>query len=174
MDDDLKLLDSFERIYQVIKQEVNNLQEVKLVYVEMIRRWEKEIKSYARILEEISLPSRLILEHILELKQKSGQMAVEAESINQGFAPINYVGVEEFGVVKISTGSIELLWRDADYNYLLYPNKAELRTIDEKAVISLSFSHSFSPKHLQKFAGGLNSPQLLYIHPTLQKFMEQE
>ncbi|NLM21362.1 MAG: hypothetical protein GX207_06390 [Peptococcaceae bacterium] len=174
MDHDLKLLDSFERIYQVINREVNNLQEVKLVYVEMIRQWEKEIRSYARILEDISLPSRLILEHILDLKLKSGQMAVEAESINQGFAPINYVGVEEFGVIKISTGSIELIWRDADYNYLLYPNKAELRTIDEKAVIRLSFSYSFGQKHLQKFAGVLSSPQLLYIHPTLEKFTEQE
>ncbi|NLO96885.1 MAG: hypothetical protein GX091_02215 [Peptococcaceae bacterium] len=174
MDYDPKLLDSFERLFKVIDQEVNNFKKVKLVYIEMIRQWEKEIRSYARMIEDISLPSRLILEHILELKQNSGQMAVEAENINQGFASINNVEVEEFGVIKISTGSIKLLWRDADYNYLLYPDKAELRTLDEKTVIRLFFSHNFGQQHIQRFAGILTSPKLLYIHPDLKKFMEQK
>ncbi len=74
--DDQILLDSFERIFRVIENETRNLKDVKSIHTERLREWEKEIRAYARILEEISLPARLIIEHILELKHKSGQMAV--------------------------------------------------------------------------------------------------
>lgn len=173
-DEDSKLLDSFERIYQTIDQEVNQLQETKSVYIHKIRQWKDEIRGYARILEELSLPARLILEHILELKQKEGQMAVAAESISQGFASVNDLWVEEFGVIRISTGTIELSWRDADYNYLLYPDKVELRTTDEKAVIKLFFSYNFGQQFLRKFSEVTSSPKLLYIHPDLQKYLQQD
>ncbi|NLI93654.1 MAG: hypothetical protein GX434_16120 [Peptococcaceae bacterium] len=171
--EDLILLESFERIFQVIQNEVVNLRDTKSIHAERVRQWEKEIRAYARILEDISLPARMILEHILELKYKSGQMAVEAENINQGFSQINDVQVEEFGIIKISTGNIQLSWRDEFYNYLLYPDKVELRTLDEKSLIKLFFSHNFGRQDVHKFSEIAESPKLLYLHPTLQKFIEK-
>ncbi len=173
-DDDQKLLNSFEHIFQVLNEEVNSLNEIKSIHVQRIRQWENEIRAYARILEDISLPSRFILEHILELRDKSGQMAVEAENITQGFSVINDVEVKKFGVIWISLGTIELSWRDEDYNYLLYPDKVELRTIDEKAMIKFFFPYNFSQQYVQKFSEIISSPKLLYIHPVLQKYLETE
>jgi len=172
-EEDLILLESFERIFQVIQKEVLNLKDIKSIYAERVRQWEKEIRAYARILEDISLPARLILEHILELKYISGQMAVEAENINQGFSQINDVQVEEFGVIKIATGNIQLNWRDGIYNYLLYPDKVELRTVDEKSTIKLFFSHNFGRQDIYQFSAVAESPKLLYLHPTLQKYIDK-
>lgn len=171
--EDQIVLESFERIFRVIENEAKNLKDVKSIHSERVRQWEKEIRAYARILEDISLPARLILEHILELKFKSGQMAVEAENIIQGFSNINDISVEEFGVIQISTGNIQLSWRDEIYNYLLYPDKVELRTIDEKSTIKLFFSHIFGRQDVHKFSSVTASPKLLYLHPVLKKYIDK-
>lgn len=173
LDNDHILLDSFERIFRVLDQEAGKLKEVKSIHAERVRQWEREIRTYARILEDISLPARFILEHILELKHKAGQMAVEAENIIQGFSTISNVVVEEFGVIKISTGNIQLTWRDEFYNYLLYPDKVELRTIDEKTTIKLFFSQTFGRQDVLKFSAITASPKLLYLHPALQRYMDK-
>jgi len=174
LNNDHILLDSFERIYRVINQEAENLKDIKSIHVEMVRQWERDIRAYARILEDISLPARLILEHILELKHKAGQMSVESESVNQGFSMINEVGVEEFSVIKISIGTIELSWRDQEYNYLLYPDKVELRTVDEKAMIRFFFSHNFGRQFIHRFSEVINSSKMLYIHPVLEKYIKDD
>jgi hypothetical protein len=171
--DDQKLLTSFERIYQIFLQEVKNLQEVKSIHVEKIKQLKSEIRSYSRILEDISLPARLIVEHILELKHKSGQVALEAENVSQGFSAINSLAVEEFGVICISIGTIELTWRDEDYNYFLYPDKVELRKKDEKTLVKFFFSQDFGLQHVKKFSKILDCPQLFYIHPELRKYLEK-
>lgn len=172
LENDQLLLDSFERIFCLLDQEADALKEIKSVHAERIRQWGKEIRAYARILEEISLPARFILEHILEIKHKSGQMAVEADNIKQGFSAITEVSVEEFGVIKIRTGNIQLSWRDDTYNYLVYPDNVELRTLDEKATIKLFFSHTFGSQDVQKFAALTESSRLLYLHPALEKYLD--
>ncbi len=171
--EDQILLDSFERIFGVIEDEARNLKDIKSIHAERVRQWEKEIRAYARILEDISLPARLIIEHILELKYKSGQMAVEAENIDQGFSAINDIRVEEFGVIQILTGNIKLSWRDEIYNYLFYPDKVELRTVDEKSTIKLFFSHTFGRQDIHKFSDIITSSKLLYLHPVLQRFINK-
>ncbi|WP_368294423.1 hypothetical protein [Dehalobacter sp. TBBPA1] len=169
---DQVLLESFERIYCLLEKETQNLTEIKSAYAEKIRQWEDEIKAYAMMIEEISLPARFILEHILSLKFKSGQMAVEAENITQGFSGIGDIIVEKFGIIRISTGNLQLSWRDELYNYLFYPDKVELRTNDERTTIKLFFSQQFDGKDIQRFSAVTESRQLLYIHPALKKYLE--
>lgn len=171
--DDQILLDSFERLFCVLEEESRNLKNIKSIHAERIRLWEKEIRAYARIFEDISVPARLIIEHILELKNKSGLMAVESQNISQSLSIINDVRVEEFGVITIFTGNLKLSWRDDFYNYLLYPDKVELRTVDEKTAIKLFFSHVFGEQDVHKFSAVTSSKQLLYIHPILQKYIDK-
>lgn len=168
--DDEKILASFERLFCALENESKNLKDIRSIHVEKIRELEQEIRAYARIFEDISLPARLILEHILELKHKGGQMALEAENITQYFSTITDVRVEEFGIIKIYTGSVQLSWRDEFYNYLLYPDKVELRTIDEKTAIKLFFSHAFGSQGIQRFNELKTSKQLLYLHPVLENY----
>ena len=173
LNDDQALLNSFERLFCVLEDESRNLKNIKSIHAERIRLWEKEIRAYARIFEDISLPARFILEHILELKHKGGLMAVEAENISQSLSNINDVRVEEFGVITIFTGNLRLSWRDNFYNYLLYPDKVELRTLDEKTAIKLFFSHVFGEQDVHRFSAVTSSEQLLYIHPVLQKLIDK-
>ena len=174
LDDDQVLLDSFERLFCVLEEESKKLKSIKSIHAQRIRLWEQEIRAYARIFEDISLPARLILEHVLVLKYKGGQMAVEAENISQSLSIINDVKVEEFGVITINTGNLQLSWRDNINNYLLYPDKVELRTSDEKTAIKLFFSHVFGEQEVHKFSEVTSSNQLLYIHPVLQKYIDKD
>lgn len=170
--DDQEILASYERLFCALENESRILKDIRSIHAEIIRQMGQEIRSYARIFEEISLPARFILEHILELKHKGGQMALEAENISQHFSAITEVRVEEFGIIKISTGSVQLSWRDEFYNYLLYPDKVELRTTDEKTAIKLFFSHAFGSQGIQKFRNLNTSSRLLYLHPVLQNYTD--
>lgn len=172
--DDEILLESFERIFRILADESKTLKDVKSIHCERIRQWDKEIRAYARILEDISLPARLIVEHVLELKYKAGLMAVEAENITQDFSAIGDVRVEEFGVIRISNGNLQLTWRDELYNYFLYPDKVELRTVDEKTTIKLFFSQVFGSQDVHKFSAITDSPKLMYIHPDLLKYIDED
>ncbi|NLP43258.1 MAG: hypothetical protein GX351_01390 [Peptococcaceae bacterium] len=170
---DQKLLDSFERIFKVLKNESENLKDIKSVHIEKIRQLENEVRTQARIIEEISLPARLILEHILELKYKSGQIAIESEYINQSFSNIYDVKIEQFGLIIISTGDLELCWKDNKYNYLIYPDKVEIRNADEKSTIKLFFSRNFGRQIIYKFSAIIESSQLHYLHPTLKNYIDE-
>jgi len=169
---DQRLLESFERIFKVLKSEVENLKDLKSIHIELIKQLEAEVRTQARIIEEISLPARLILEHILELKHKSGQIAIETEYITQSFSSIFDVRIEQFGLIIISIGDLQLSWRDNNYNYLLYPDKVEIRNVDEKSTIKLFFSRDFGKQIINKFSAIINSPQLHYLHPSLKDFID--
>lgn len=172
--DDNIILESLEKIYRVLENEIRQLQDIKSIHVLKIIEWGKEIRAYARIFEDISLPARMIIEHILELKFKAGQMAIETDNVTHNFSAIEDISIEEFGVIKISTGELHISWHDEDYNYLLYPDKVELRTADEKMIIKLFFSYNFSRQILQNFSQILHDPKVIYIHPNLKQYIDKE
>jgi len=170
---DQRLLESFERIFKVLKNEEEKLKDIKSIHIEKIKQLESEVRTQARIVEEISLPARLILEHILELKYKSGQIAVESEYITANFSSMFDVKVEQFGLIIVSVGDLRLCWRDSNYNYLIYPDKVEIRKFDEKFSIKLFFSRDFGKQIINKFSDIINSPQLHYLHPSLQEYINK-
>lgn len=170
--EDELLLESLERIYRVLELETAQLKEIKSIHVEKIIEIEDEIRAYARIIEEISVPARMILEHVLVLKDKSGQMAVESSNINHNFSEIRNIKIDKFGLINIKTGGLELSWRDIDFNYYFYPDKVELRSKDEKSSIKLFFSLNFGRQTVKKFADIKKDQGVIYIHPMLNQIIE--
>jgi len=162
-------MESIENIYIAIEGEKNKLNSIKSIHVQKINELEEEIRSYARIFEDISLAARLIIEHILEMKSKKGLIAIEAESISQNYSSIRGLELEEFGLIKVSLGDLVLTWRDQDNNYLFYPDKVELRSIDEKKSIKIFFSLEFGTQVLGKFPVLADQPNIMYFHPSLIK-----
>ncbi|MDR1319945.1 MAG: hypothetical protein LBK56_00740 [Gracilibacteraceae bacterium] len=164
---DERLLEALERIYSCLTAEIENLRDIKVVTLENLREMARETRGYARLLEETSLSGRLIVEYALELKRSDGQIAVETDTVRQGFCPIRRVYIEEFGVVRLEIGDLCLTWRDGAYKYLFYPDKVEMRSQDEKTAVKLFFSRPFDRRFLGERGEILSCPRALYLHPEI-------
>lgn len=79
------------------------------------------------------------------------------------------ITVEEWGNIRLSLGSIELSWRDAEYQYMFYPDKVILRPNDlSKGEIYLYFSYAFKYSDLLKqYQDVASDPQTCYWHEDL-------
>ena len=171
-EDDL-ILECLENIHIVLEQSLKRMEKLRSVEVFQLENWAEELRSLRRVFEEISYPARLILEHIMHLRQKNGQIALEAEHISQSFSAIGTFKVEQFGIIKLRLGELEISWRDESYTYYLYPDKVELRAIDEKSAIKLFFSLGFSRQLVEKFPELARSPNVVYIHPQLEQWLKK-
>jgi hypothetical protein len=123
-----------------------------------------------RLLEEISLPCRFILEHFSTFMGKPDQtigFSFGTLEVGRGF--LNDFSIDEWGNVFLIIGSIRLGWRDADYQYLFYPDKVILRSFDRiKPEIHLFFNFAFKySKLIPAFSEVATNEQTLYWHPDL-------
>lgn len=172
-EEDSVLLECLEDVYLTFEKALKKAKMVRSIHVQKFERLLVELRSERRIFEDISIPARLIVEQLLESQFKVGQVAFEAERFNQGFTSVAFVKVKEFGMVCVKLGELEISWRDKDCSYYLYPDKVELRATDEKSAIKLFFSISFNRQTLERFPEILTSPNVVYIHPQLEKWMRK-
>jgi hypothetical protein len=161
------LLSSLEKIAGVMNQELHCLQNVNSVHLRQISAWADEIRAYIRVFEDISLPARLAVEHILDLKYNDGLLGVETEIVKQERTVVDSIQVHEFGVIHLSVGNMQMSWKDSDYNYYFYPDIVELRTADEKSLIKFFFSRNFPQQTQKQFEALKDFPQVVYVHPEL-------
>lgn len=173
MREDDELLECLEDIHFCFLEALKRVQKVRSVHVLQLEKWAEDLRSQRRIFEDISIPARLIIEHILESQFKGGKVAVEAEHIKQSYTSIGSVKVEEFGIIKVVLGEAEISWRDENYSYYFYPDKIELRAVDEKSAIKLFFTLAFGRQMVEKFPEILRSPNIAYIHPQLEKWLKK-
>jgi len=173
MRDDELILECLEDVHYHLETALQRVKKARSIHVRQLEQLCEELRSQRRLLEDISFPARLIVEHLLECQSKGGQVAVEAGQIAQSFTLVSAVKIEEFGLIKAGLGKLELSWRDGDYTYYLYPDKVELRAADEKSAIKLFFSLAFSLQEVERFPELLRSPNLVYIHPQLEKWLRK-
>lgn len=172
-EEDELLLDCLEDVYRAVEEPLKRVQRVRSIHVMKLEQWVDELRSQRRMFEEISLPTRLIVEHLLELQHKKGQVALETERINQPLTSVSSVNVEEFGIVKLILGELEIDWRDSNYSYYFYPDKVELRALDEKSAIKLFFSLAFGQQTFGNYPELLTLTNVSYIHPQLEKWLKE-
>jgi hypothetical protein len=146
---DALVMESLEDIYHFIENERRKMGKDAFVHALLLERMAQNLLSQCRMFEEISYPARLIVEHLIDTQIKLGMAALESERVVQNFAMIQYVKVEEFGLIKVGLGHLKFVWRDGDYQYYLYPDKAELRALDEKTAVKLFFSQPVRPAWAQ-------------------------
>lgn len=171
MRNDLLTLECVEELYYQIELILKRLGKNKSVHTIKLEQLAEDLKSQRRVLEDISYPARLIVEHLYEIQSKSGQVAVETDQIHQTYALVNSIKVEEFGIITIGLGQLEISWRDSMYSYYLYPDKVELRAMDEKSSVKLFFSQVFYSQAVERFPEILKDPKIVYIHPQLEKWL---
>ncbi|MCO5386763.1 hypothetical protein [Desulfosporosinus sp.] len=172
-EEDSILLECLEDVYHTFEKALKKANQVRSIHVQKFEQLLVEIRSERRIFEDISIPARLIVEQLLESQFRVGQVAIEAERLKQTFASVAYVKVEEFGKIYIKIGELEVSWRDGNYSYYLYPDKVELRATDEKSSIKLFFSIAFNRQSVERFPEILISPNVVYIHPQLEKWIRK-
>ncbi|MDR3602719.1 MAG: hypothetical protein P4L49_19950 [Desulfosporosinus sp.] len=170
-EEDAILLECLEDVYHTFEKALKKAQKVRSIHVRKFERLLDELLSERRIFEDISIPARLIVEQLLESQFKVGQVALEAEYLKQPFTGVESVKVEEFGIIRVKLGEVEISWRDGNYSYYFYPDKVELRAADEKSAIKLLFSIAFNRQTLERFPEILTSPRVVYIHPQLEKWI---
>ncbi|TGE32362.1 hypothetical protein [Desulfosporosinus sp. Sb-LF] len=173
-EEDAVLLECLEDVYYAFEKALKKAQKVRSIHVQKFERLFDELRSQRRVFEDISIPARLIVEQLLESQFRVGQVALEAEYLRQPFTGVEAVKVEEFGIIRVKLGEAEISWRDGNYYYYLYPDKVELRAMDEKSAIKLLFSISFNRQTLERFPEILASPNVVYIHPQLEKWIRKE
>ncbi|MHB1651202.1 MAG: hypothetical protein ACYCVD_01840 [Desulfitobacteriaceae bacterium] len=170
--DDL-VLECLEDVHYFVEEALKRVNKVRTVQITELEHILEELRSQRRTIEEISHPARLIVEQLLEAQLKSWQVALETEHFNQAYSSVRNVKVEEFGLIRVRLGDLEISWRDRDYLYYFYPDKVELRAVDEKSAIKLFFSLAFSLQAVEKFPEILSSPNVIYVHPQLEKWLKK-
>ncbi len=132
---------------------------------------EEKITTERRLLEEVSLPCRFILEHFTTFMGKSDHTVGFSlgQQFELGRGTINDFCIQEWGNVCLMIGNFRLCWRDQDYQYLFYLDKVILRSVDRsKPEIHLLFNFAFKySKILTEFQDVAADPHTLYCYPDL-------
>ena len=170
-EEDAILLECLEDVYHTFEKALKKAQQVHSVHVRKFEQILDELRSERRVFEDISIPARLIVEQLLESQFRVGQVALETEYLRHPFTEVQAVKVQEFGIIRVKLGEVEITWRDGNYSYYLYPDKVELRAKDEKSAIKLFFSISFNYQTLERFPEIKKSPNVIYIHPQLETWL---
>jgi len=169
---DNKLLEVYEDLSRTFRHVKESLAEIPSQYpgLERWTRFEIKLTTERRLIEEISLPCRFILEHFTSFMGKPDHtLGYRVGQFQVGRGLLSDFCIEEWGNVKLNLGNVELTWRDEDYRYFFYPDKVILRPCERtKPEIHLYFSFSFKYSHLlEMYLDVKEHPQVEYWHNDL-------
>ncbi|MBE6112047.1 MAG: hypothetical protein E7195_03350 [Peptococcaceae bacterium] len=132
----------------------------------------EKIATERRLQEEISLPCRFLLEHFsLFLGKWDYSIGCKYGLVQCGRGMLSDIKIGEWGNVSLIIDGLEVNWRDADYDYMFYPDKVILRPKSVgKNDIYLYFSYAFKYGNvLSRFSDVANDPQTIYWHQELNQ-----
>jgi hypothetical protein len=128
------------------------------------------VASERRLLEEISLPCRLVLEHFTSFTDQPDRSIGVRYGLSQ-YSNASYQGfrINEWGHVTLKLGNYQITWRDDEYEYMFYSDKIILRAYDiQKPEICFSFNFSLKySKVLEDFLDVTKHVQTGYYQPDL-------
>ena len=128
------------------------------------------IDSERRLIEEVSPPCRLIIEHFSTFLDHPDR-GVTLRYGQFQYSGGSYLGysINEWGHVTLNIGNSCITWHDEEYQYMFYADRVVLRAFDlQKPEISLEFLFSFRySKLLDEFKDVPGHPQTAYYQPDL-------
>lgn len=134
------------------------------------RQIEDMVASERRLVEEISPPCRLILEHFSTfLDQPDRSIAIRFGQCRYSNSAYLGFSINEWGHVTLKIGNCCITWRDDEYQYMFYADKVVLRAYDiQKPEIAISFNFSLKySKLLEEFQDVPGHRQTAYCQPDL-------
>jgi hypothetical protein len=165
----LEIYEDLTRNHWLAKEKLNKYNQ-NCPQISRFLLFEEKLATERRLIEEISLPCRLILEHLTTFEGNLEQtIGYKIGNYQAGRALLNSFQIKEWGNIVLNLGHVQLTWRDEEYKYLFYPDKVVLRAFDiNKPEIHLNFSFYFKYSHvLEKFQDVKEHPQVEYWHEDL-------
>ncbi len=170
---DIKILENLEKLEQYsLKIKEDFKEEIKdQLHETLLENSIKKIRTSRRAIEELSLPSRMMLEHFSYfLGDYTHSMGYKVGQFLDGRAVLVDFEVQEWGNIILNLGNVTLKWRDEDYKYLFYPDKVMIKSKNRSnpdIFLSFSFSFKYTKVHL-RYKDIENDPQVEYWHEDLE------
>ena len=128
------------------------------------------VDSERRLIEEVSPPCRLIIEHFSTFLDQPDR-GVALSYGQSRYAEGAYLGysINEWGHVTLKIGNCHITWHDEEYQYMFYADRVVLRALDiQKPEISLAFRFPLKySKLLDEFGDVPGHPRTAYYQPDL-------
>ena len=174
LDSDAKVLllcEDLQKILKNFKDSAPLADEGDLPLKKRLDFLEKMVASEQRLIEDIGLPGRYIVEHFtIILNEMSYSMGFKYRQIQSGRGPLTEISVGEWGTILVKIGNMEISWRDQDVQYMFYPDQVVVRPKDsaeDEITFFFSYSFKYAPGQLKKFQAVKDDPQTAYWHESL-------
>lgn len=132
---------------------------------------DKAIVSERRLIEDISLPGRFIVEHFTAiLGEVNYSMGLQYRELKSSRGPLTEMSVGEWGTITLKIGNIEVSWRDPDVQYMFYPDQVVVRpkdSVEDEINLFFSYSFKYAMERLKMFQAVKDDPQTVYWHESL-------
>ena len=129
-------------------------------FIKRLERLKEKLEFERRLIEDISLPARLILEHF------------SYGNITSGHGRLHQMKINDWATICLVIGDSEITWRDSEVHYLFYPDKVTIRSKEslKDADINLHFKHRFNhASHLLRlFQAVAQDKKTAYWHEKLK------
>ncbi len=129
------------------------------------------IDSERRLIEEIGLPGRFVVEHFTQiLGEVNYSMGLQYRELKSSHGPLNALSVGQWGTITAKIGNVEVSWRDQDVQYMFYPDQVVVRpkdSVEDEITFFFSLSFKYAPARLKKFQAVKDDPQTAYWHESL-------
>ncbi len=136
-----------------------------------LARVRERIELERRLIEDISRPGRLLVEHFsMFLENMDYSVGFATDNIKAGRGILNHVKIGEWGTITLAVGSASITWRDADVGYMFYPDRIIVRpreSAQDDITIDFSYSFKYDKEQLKSFSDVAEHEQTLYWHKGL-------
>ena len=167
----LLLCEDMRKILKEFKDNASWIDEGDVPLEKRLALLDKMIASEQRLIEDIGLPGRYIVEHFtMILNEMSYSMGFQYRQIQSGRGPLNEISVGDWGTITVKIGDVEISWRDQDVQYMFYPDQVVVRPKDsaeDEITFFFSYSFKYAPTQLKKFQSVKDDPQTAYWHESL-------
>ena len=142
-------------------------------FIKRLEGLKEKLEFERRLIEDVSLPARLILEHFSYfLDETDDILQFSYGNITSGHGRLHQMKINDWATICLVIGDSEITWRDSEVHYLFYPDKVTIRSKEslKDADINLHFKHSFNhASHLLRlFQAVEHDKKTAYWHEKLK------
>ena len=167
----LLLCEDLQAILNEFKEKTDLSEDDDLSLLKRLGCLEGAIDSERRLIEEISLPGRYLIEHFTAiLHEPNYSVGFKYRALKGSRGPLAEIRVGEWGTITLKVGNVDISWRDQDVQYMFYPDQIVVRPKDSaEDEITLFFSYplKYAPARLKIFQAVKDDPQTAYWHDSL-------
>ena len=120
----LMLCEDLQEVLNKFRNKLHWSDDEDLALQKRLAQIEGAIDSERRLIEEIGLPGRFVVEHFTQiLGEVNYSMGLQYRELKSSRGPLNALSVGQWGTITAKIGNVEVSWRDQDVQYMFYPDQ---------------------------------------------------